>query len=141
MPRASTSLDWDNKGRSARPSVAGRMAGVKAGCEGQSTRKVRGAIQLPTPDQEIGGPANVSGVLLSMAERQLVDLGKDENVVAIVVVRTVVNTLVVASRPPIEARSGVLPSVVPIEGQPAPKALLHVHLQPVLFVLHVVPYL
>src|SRR6266851_1579530 len=69
-----TGLDWANKVRAARPRVAGSVAGAKAGREGQSTRKVRGAIQLPTADEQIAYAADVSGVLLSFAEGQLVDV-------------------------------------------------------------------
>src|ERR1700674_809516 len=115
------------------------MAGVKAGREGQPTRKVRGAIQLPTPNDQIGRTAYVSGPLLSFAEGQLVDLGENKHVVAIVVVRTVVNTLIIARRSPIEVCSGMLPSVVPIEGQTGRKTLLHGHLQRIVFIIEIVP--
>src|SRR5882762_8948971 len=115
------------------------MAGAKARCEGQPTRKIRRAIQLPTPNEQIASPAHVSGELLSFAEGQLVNLRKDEHMVAIVVVRPVVYTLIIARRSPIEVRSGMLESVVPIEGQTGRKALLHGHLQRVVFVIEVVP--
>jgi hypothetical protein len=115
------------------------MAGAKAGREGQPTRKVRGAIQLPTPDEQISRLAHVSGVLLSMAEGQLIDLSEDEHVVAIVAVCTVVNTLIKARRSPIVVCSGMLKSVVPVKGQPGRKTLLHGHLQRVVFVIEVVP--
>src|SRR5712664_1485686 len=139
VPGPRTGLNRANKVRAARPRVAGSMAGAKAGREGQPTRKVRGAIQLPTPDEQISRLAHVSGVLLSMAEGQLIDLSEDEHVVAIVAVCTVVDTLIKARRSPIVVCSGMLKSVVPVKGQPGRKTLLHGHLQRVVFVIEVVP--
>src|SRR5258708_5378751 len=138
-PGARTGPNRDNKVREARSRVAGRMAGVKTGCERQPTRKIRRAIQLPTPDEQVGRTPNVSGIFLSFAKRQLVDLRQDEDVVAIVAVRTVVDLPIEARRSAIIVCYGVLKGVVPIEGQPGRKTLLHRHLQRVIFVIEVVP--
>jgi hypothetical protein len=115
------------------------VAGVEAGREGQPTRKVRGAIQLPTTDEQIPETADIATKPFAGAKRQLVDLREDEHVVAIVAVRAVVDTFVKAASSPIIVCYSMLESIICIEGQTGRKTLLHDCLQGIVFVIEIVP--
>jgi hypothetical protein len=115
------------------------VAGVKAGREWQPARKVRGAIQLPTAYDQIPETADIASKPFAGTKRQLVDLGEDEHVVAIIAVRAVVDALVKAGSSPIIVCYSMLESVICIEGQTGRKTLLHNQLQGVVFVIEIVP--
>src|SRR5712671_4070140 len=136
---ARTGLDRGDNVRAAWSSVTGCMAGFKVGREGQATRKIRRAVQLPTTDQQIPQATDVASKPLAGAKWELVDLSEDEDVVAVVAVRAVVYALIVARGSSIIVGYSMLPGVVRVEGQTGRKALLHNHLESVVFVIEIVP--
>src|ERR1700682_3141592 len=138
MARTWPVFDRADDVRSARTDVNLRAAVIEAGGERQATANHRRAVYGPAADQQISRSAHAAGVLLALAEWQIVYLGQDEHVVPVIIVGTIgdfsVDVVIVAV-----IVGGVLESVIRIEGQTGSEALLDCGLQRVVVIVGIVP--
>ena len=92
--------------------------------EGQAAADDGSAVDRPASDEEVRCAPQVACPLLAMAKRKIVNLRKNKQVVAIVVIRAVSNSAVDVVIAPVVVR-GMLEGVAALEGQTAREALLN----------------
>src|SRR5207249_6111801 len=92
------------------------------------------AVDRPAPDQKIGRAPQIARPPLTMAKREIVDLRKDKQVVAIVVIRAVSNSAVDVVIASVVVR-GMLEGVTALEGQTTGEALFNCRLQGIVVVI------
>src|SRR5262249_19285717 len=130
-------LDSANTISDTRTSVNLRRASAQARSERQAARKVGRAVDGPTADQKVGDATHVATPLFPPPERQVIHLGEDKDMVAVVGIGAVIDFFVDVV-PVAVVVCRVLKGIAPLERKPAREPLFDGCLQRVIVVISVI---